>query len=120
MINITLTEDRIRMLGKRGSGFNRKQIELLGLRYPPSSGWMRALKGTTITSELYQMVLQAQTGYQIEYISKETPKKVPVNNDLYISLLKRVRSEWGLASDLSPVGERIILDIHNLLTSLDK
>jgi len=40
-----------------GNGFNRPQLELLGVAWPPRKGWLRGLAGTEIDDAKWEKVL---------------------------------------------------------------
>ncbi len=48
-----LTSNNLHAGGRSGVGFNRKQLEVLGVEWPPKKGWLRALVGTEISEEQY-------------------------------------------------------------------
>lgn len=58
---VRLTRDLLHAGKTGGGGFNRKQIEALGLRYPPMKGWLSRLIGKTITRERYERYLALNT-----------------------------------------------------------
>jgi hypothetical protein len=41
----------------RGRGFNKKQLDLLGVNWPPKHGWLTWLIGQEIPVEIWQQVL---------------------------------------------------------------
>jgi hypothetical protein len=50
---VVLTEELLRA-GESKFGWNRKQIQLLGVDYPPGPGWIRKLIGTTLHRAVYE------------------------------------------------------------------
>jgi hypothetical protein len=58
---VRLTRDMLHAGKTGGGGFNRRQIEALGLRYPPMKGWLSRLIGKTITRERYERYLALNT-----------------------------------------------------------
>lgn len=51
-----LTNENLHDLGTKSRGFNRKQIEYLGLKWPPRKGWLKSLVGTEISDEDYEQL----------------------------------------------------------------
>ncbi len=41
-------------------GYNKKQLEILGVEWPPQKGWKSALIGTMISQKQYQDFLNAK------------------------------------------------------------
>ena len=41
-------------------GYNRKQLAILGVDWPPQKGWKNALIGTLVTQKQYQDFLNAK------------------------------------------------------------
>ena len=50
MNNIKLTHDNLHALGTNGKGFNKNQLHILGISWPPKGGWLKQLIGTEITN----------------------------------------------------------------------
>ena len=57
---ILLTKERLYRGGTSGCGFNRFQLEVLGVEYPPRKGWIRRLVGTEMTLEQYAKFVSLQ------------------------------------------------------------
>jgi hypothetical protein len=55
--SVTLTYANLHALGTNGCGFNRKQLALLDVAWPPKSGWLKRKIGTKITETLYNQLL---------------------------------------------------------------
>ncbi len=56
-----VTEDWIVSNKTSKGGWNKKQINALGLDWPPRAGWMKLLDGTMISEEKKEIFLQAKT-----------------------------------------------------------
>ena len=56
-----VTEEWIASNKTSKGGWNKKQINALGLVWPPRSGWMKLLDGTMISEEKKEAFLQAKT-----------------------------------------------------------
>ena len=41
-------------------GFNKKQLEILGIEWPPQKGWKTSVIGQTVTKEDYQQFLESR------------------------------------------------------------
>ena len=55
---IRLTRELIHSAGSYGGhGFNRQQLNLLNVNWPPKSGWIAWLEGKEIPFEIWQQVL---------------------------------------------------------------
>ena len=120
MNNIKLTHDNLHALGTNGKGFNKNQLHILGISWPPKGGWLKQLIGTEITNEQYQTILSLRNVKQNGYISKETPlqrkpQQQPVSDNQYINLLKRCKAELMFPLDeLTPLRQSIITEIDTL------
>ena len=121
MNNIKLTHDNLHALGTNGIGFNKKQLSVLGISWPPKKGWLSNLIGTEITDVQYQTLLSLRNVKQNAYISKETPpqrkpqQQHTVSDKQYINLLKRCKAELMFPLDeLTDVRMNIINEIDNL------
>jgi hypothetical protein len=64
-----LTNDLIVAGFSDGEGVTRQQIELLGVEYPPKSGWKKRLIGTEISQEKYDFFIKLRNS------SKKRQKK---------------------------------------------
>lgn len=54
-----LTDELLRSVATNGySGWNRKQLELLGVNWPPKSGWLYRLCGTEIPDDRWEVIKQ--------------------------------------------------------------
>ena len=120
MNNIKLTDKNLHALGTNGKGFNKKQLHILGISWPPKGGWLKQLIGTEITNEQYQTLLSLRNAKQNGYISKETPlqrkpQQQPVSDNQYINLLRRCKAELMFPLDeLTPLRQSIITEIDTL------
>lgn len=80
---VTITNDLI-VAGVSGAGgWNRKQLEILGVAWPPRRGWKWAVIGKQITEEQYQEFIE-RTG-----ITRRVDRK----NAKDARLLKRIAGE---------------------------
>ena len=52
-----LTREILHSAGTNGIGFNRQQLILLGVQWPPVKGWLTRLIGREISDETWQKVL---------------------------------------------------------------
>ena len=121
MNNIRLTHDNLHALGTNGVGFNKKQLHMLGISWPPKGGWLKKLIGTEITDIQYQTILSLRNPKQNGYISKETPlqrkpiQQHTVSDKQYINLLRRCKAELMFPLDeLTDLRQNIINEIDNL------
>ena len=121
MNNIKLTHENLHALGTNGQGFNKKQLHMLGISWPPKGGWLKKLIGTEITDIQYQTILSLRNPKQNGYISKETPlqrkpiQQHTVSDKQYINLLKRCKAELMFPLDeLTDLRQNIINEIDNL------
>lgn len=55
-----LTEELIEKGISPKGGFNKKQLSILGIDWPPQKGWKSALVGQTITEEQYNHFIAAR------------------------------------------------------------
>lgn len=79
MSNIVLTRDNLHALSNspKKHGFNRRQLELFGISWPPRKGWLSGLIGRTISAEKYSEILDAgKKGGAIE-TEENVPQKDP-------------------------------------------
>ena len=49
-----LTRENIHAAGSSGTGFNRGQLAVLGIEWPPKKGWLTQLIGTEVSDEKYK------------------------------------------------------------------
>lgn len=55
---IRLTEDLLHCAGTNGYvGWNKKQLAVLGIKWPPKKGWLKDLVGAEIEIEKYEQLL---------------------------------------------------------------
>lgn len=55
---ITITPKMIHEAGTTGySGWNRKQLQCLGVHWPPPKGWLKGLKGAQVSAEKWNRFL---------------------------------------------------------------
>ena len=57
---IKLTEDLIRAGESTKGGYNKKQLAILDVAWPPSKGWKSATIGKSIRKEDYQQFLDTK------------------------------------------------------------
>lgn len=57
---ITLTEEMIRVGESSRGGYNKKQLAILGIDWPPTKGWKSSMIGKSITEETYQHFIEAK------------------------------------------------------------
>lgn len=55
---MTLTKQILHSAGTQGMGFNRAQLSLLGVSYPPKKGWLNALVGAEISDDTWKTVIR--------------------------------------------------------------
>jgi hypothetical protein len=73
---IVLTHENLHALGTRnGVGWNRKQLALLGVKWPPHKGWLSNLIGTEINAGVYQALMMLRNDKQNAYKSKQMAKE---------------------------------------------
>lgn len=53
-----LTRRVIHSAGSQGMGFNRVQLQLLGVSWPPQRGWLVRLVGTEVDDETWETVVR--------------------------------------------------------------
>ncbi len=56
-LTMKLTFEILHSAGKGGIGFNWHQLRILGVPWPPPSGWLKRLIGTEIDDQKWQVVL---------------------------------------------------------------
>jgi hypothetical protein len=56
-----LTREIIHGAGTLGMGFNRHQLGLLGVKWPPKKGWLSGLIGTEIPDETWEKVMRLKS-----------------------------------------------------------
>lgn len=61
MNTIVLTHSIIHSAATNHNGFNRPQLELLGVSWPPQKGWLSSLIGKEISAQKWQLVLQLKS-----------------------------------------------------------
>jgi len=54
-----LTEEMIRAAASSKGGWTKRQLEILGVSWPPKRGWLRSVIGRDIETEVYQQFLEA-------------------------------------------------------------
>lgn len=57
---VLLTKQMIEEGLSSKGGYNKKQLEILGVKWPPQKGWKSALVGTMISQKQYQDFLNAK------------------------------------------------------------
>lgn len=62
--------------GTDGDGFNRAQLELLGIKWPPSKGWLNNLIGTYIADETWNKVMA------LKGVNKRVDRKLILNDQM--------------------------------------
>lgn len=79
MNNITLTRDNLHALSNspKKHGFNRRQLELFGISWPPQKGWLSRLIGQTVTAEFYDRVMRAGKKEGAIETEENVPQKDP-------------------------------------------
>ncbi len=53
-----LSSETLHFLGTGGCGWNKPQLEILGIKWPPRNGWLKDLVGREIAEEDYQKLLE--------------------------------------------------------------
>lgn len=53
-----LTRAILHGAGTAGVGFNRSQLQVLGVSWPPRKGWLGQLVGAEVSDETWQTVLK--------------------------------------------------------------
>jgi hypothetical protein len=56
MKKIILTSENLHRVGTNGCGFNRDQLALLGIKWPPRNGWLKDLIGREIDEEKFSEI----------------------------------------------------------------
>jgi hypothetical protein len=54
---VILTDELIRAAASHSGGYNAAQLKVLGIQWPPTSGWKKRLIGTTCTRDKYAKFL---------------------------------------------------------------
>jgi hypothetical protein len=94
MNNIKLTHESLHAIGtSNGVDWNRKQLEILGVSFPPKKGWLKKLIGTEITDVQYQNLIMMRNVKQNQSKAKETAKErklEPMSQAEQGALLKRL------------------------------
>ena len=57
---ITLDKEKIERGVSSRSGVTKKQLEILGIEWPPQKGWKTSVIGQTVTKEDYQQFLESR------------------------------------------------------------
>ena len=57
---VLLTKQMIEEGLSSKGGYNKKQLKILGVEWPPQKGWKSALIGTMISQKQYQNFLNAK------------------------------------------------------------
>lgn len=70
---ITLTKDMLHDAGTGGCGFNRHQLSVLGVPWPPRTGWLKDLVGTKVTVEQWNNFVQLRGRKSKRRIDTATP-----------------------------------------------
>lgn len=55
----TLTKHMLHGVASQIGGWNKNQLFLLGVQWPPRNGWLKSLVGKEITAEVWQRVVSA-------------------------------------------------------------
>lgn len=77
---VTLTDALVKAGFSDIGGVTRKQIELLGVEYPPKAGWVKRLIGTEISLENYESFLSLKN--TSKRMRKELGKGNPPGDNL--------------------------------------
>jgi hypothetical protein len=101
--NIILTHQNLHALGTRnGIGWNRKQLALLGVSWPPQKGWLSKLIGTEIDVDVYKALILLRNSKENVAKSKESSKETksidwssPENQALLRRLNKKTK-RWHI------------------------
>lgn len=56
-----LTREIIHSAGTLGMGFNRHQLALLGVKWPPKKGWLSRLVGTEVSDDVWEKVMRLKS-----------------------------------------------------------
>lgn len=72
---ITLTRELILSARTKKGGFTRTQLELLGVKWPPRTPWLKRLVGTQINDKTWAKVLVSRDGIKLQ----ETPNLPGMN-----------------------------------------
>ena len=59
IVLITLTPELIRLAQTSQGGFTQKQLEFLGIGWPPPSGWLRKLAGQRVPRARFDEFMEA-------------------------------------------------------------
>lgn len=70
----TVTRKWLAENGTKGIAWNREQLKVLGLNYPPPKGWKDAICGTAITDE-QRVAFQQLKGRSVQALEDE--RKAP-------------------------------------------
>lgn len=103
-----ITEELL-VTGESSRGaFSRKQIELLGLSWPPASGWRRALIGQEISAEAAEAFIGLADHHLIEKTERKQRAEslnwfgsaTPIDIHLYVLELENSHYYVGLTADI--------------------
>ena len=70
MSTVMLTTDLVDAGMSDRGGFNRAQVEALGVKWPLKAGWRRGLIGKVVTSEAYQRFLALRKTEPVERVER--------------------------------------------------
>jgi hypothetical protein len=73
MSTIRLTHENLHALATAGCGFNRAQLAILGVEWPPIKGWLSGLIGCEIPAEAYDRAM-ALRGLKRKHRSESGPQ----------------------------------------------
>lgn len=77
MADITLTSELLHSAASANRGWNRKQLAVLGVSWPPQKGWLSALVGRTVSAGVWEqfVALRGTTIRKVDLRRDDTPKK---------------------------------------------
>jgi hypothetical protein len=71
--DMKLTRENLHKLSTKADGFTKRQVEMLGFKWPPSKGWLSSLIGTEMSESFFNDVKAA--GSKPKQPMKLTPER---------------------------------------------
>lgn len=85
-----LTHSVLHSAGTRGIGFNRHQLAILGVSWPPTKGWLSNLIGTEIDDAKWEVVMALKdrklSRQAAQFRLRRTPEQTPIGKIYKIKL----------------------------------
>lgn len=100
-----ITEQNIHSVGTNGIGFNFHQLYVLGVKWPPSKGWIRELVGKEISDYAWELVVKLKDKGRNE--RREILKDTPFHHEIFVRKCDLKQRVNELSVELYELRDRI-------------